>query len=76
MRCKLACDIAYVGYANQQANIYFTREMPIKQEVSKTSELVQSWPPPTPTLEAEKRIASQKKRKTKRECDVAAKFSF
>ena len=70
----MAFDIAYVGYKNEQENIHFIREMPIKQEATETSEVVemcqpQSPPLSTPTLEAEKRNANHQKRE-KRSANV------
>ena len=40
VRSKLAFDVTYGGYKNQQENIHFIREMPIKQDVVETSEVV------------------------------------
>ena len=37
VKSKVAFDIAYAGYKNKQENIHFICEMPIKQEVLKTS---------------------------------------
>ena len=63
---KVAFDVAYGNYKNQQENMHFIREMPIKQNVVKTSEMAEmcpSHPPsPTPTLEAEKKECKPKKR--------------
>ena len=62
---KVAFDIAYGNYKNQQENMHFVREMPIKQNVVKTSEMVEMCPPhrpsPTPTIEAEKKECKPKK---------------
>ena len=74
VKSKVAFDIAYVGYKNEQENIHFIREMPIKQEATETSEVVemcqpQSPPLSTPTLEAEKRNANHQKRE-KRSANV------
>ena len=64
--CKLALDIAYGGYKNQQENIHLIREMPIKQEVVETSEVVETCPPPppAPTPETEKKCNPKKRKKT------------
>ena len=35
MKNKAAFNIAYSGYKNEQENIRFVREIPIKQEVMK-----------------------------------------
>ena len=80
MRSKLVFDIAYGNYKNQQENIHFIREMPIKQEVIETNEVVEMCSPhpptPTPTPEAEKRKCKPKKGKAKHECDIVSKITF
>ena len=67
VKSKLAFDIAYGSYKNQQENIHFICEMLIKQEVVKTSKVVETFPlpapTPAPTPKAEKRKASQKREK-------------
>ena len=67
VRSKLAFDIVYGTYKNQQENIHFIREMLIKQKVVETSEVVGACPLPAPTpaltLETEKRNASLKRGK-------------
>ena len=40
VRSKLAFDVTYGGYKNQQENIHFFREMPLKQDVVETSKVV------------------------------------
>ena len=69
VKSKVAFDIAYVGYKNEQENIHFIREMPIKQEATETSEVVEMCPFSTPTLEAEKRNVNHQKRE-KRSANV------
>ena len=67
MRSKLAFDIAYDSYKNQQENI-------------QTSEVVETCPlpapTPAPTPEAEKRECNPKRRKAKCECDIVAKIAL
>ena len=74
VKSKLAFNIASGGYKNQQENIHFIREMPIKQEVVKTSNVVEMYspPPPTSTLEVEKTKWKLKKCK----CDVVGKIGL
>ena len=60
VRSKLAFDVAYGGYKNQQENMHFICEMLIKQEVVENSEVVETYLPPPlplspPTPEAEKK---------------------
>ena len=54
--------------------------MSIKQEVVKTSKVVETCPPPPPaptsTPEAEKKERKPKKREAKRECDIVAKIAL
>ena len=57
VRSKLAFDIGYGGYKNQQQNIHFIHKMPITQEVVEISEVVLLL------RRLKKRIASQKKEK-------------
>ena len=72
VKSKVAFDVAYGGYKNEQEKINFIREMQIKQEVVETSVVVetrQPQPPPssTPILKAEKKeYQPPKKRKAKR----------
>ena len=60
MKNKAAFDIAYRGYKNEQGNIRFICEIPIKQQVMETSKVVEMCQPQqsslcTPTFEAEKK---------------------
>ena len=68
MKSKVALDIAYGGYTNEQENIHFIHKMPIKQEVVETSEMVEMCQPQlpllsTPTIEAEKEEFKPPKRR-------------
>ena len=80
VRGKLAFDIAYGNYKNQQENVHFICETSIKQEVVETSEVVEMCPPHPPsstsTPEAEKKEYKPKKRKAKCKCDIVAKIEL
>ena len=76
MRSKLSSDITYGSYKNQQENIHFIHEMPTKQEVAETSELVETCLPSAPTPQAEKIECKPKKRKAKHKCDTVAKITL
>ena len=80
VRSKLAFDIAYGNYKNQQENVHFICETSIKQEVVETSEVVEMCPPNPPsstaTPEVEKKEYKPKKRKAKCKCDIAAKIEL
>ena len=69
VRSKLAFDIAYGNYKNQQENVHFICETSIKQEVVETSEVVGMCPPHPPsstaTPEVEKKGIQAKKEKSK-----------
>ena len=43
MKSKVAFDIAYGSYKNEQENKHFVREMPIKQDVVETSEMAKTY---------------------------------
>ena len=43
MKSKVAFDIAYGSYKNEQENKHFVREMPIKQDVVETSEMAETY---------------------------------
>ena len=80
VKTKVAFDIAYRGYKNEQEDIHFVREMPIKQEVMETSERVETYqqPPwPFPASETEKKECKPpKKRNAKRECEIISKIAM
>ena len=70
----------YGGYKNEQRNVHFVREMPIKQEVVETSEVVETYQPhllPTPTSTAKNNeCILPKKRKAKRVCKIVDKIAM
>ena len=69
MESKVAFDIAYVGYKNEQENIHIIHKRPIKQDVAETREVVETYPlpppPRTPAPETEKEMQTAKKEKGK-----------
>ena len=77
VKSKMNFDIAYGRFKNEQENIPFVREMSIKHKVVETSKVVGICQPPllsTSAPEAQKKECKQpKKRKAKRECEIAAK---
>ena len=68
VKSKVAFDIANDGYKSEQESIYFIREMlSIKQEVVKTSKVVEMSPPPP--------LSSSASEAVKKECKLPKKPS-
>ena len=81
MKNKAAFDIAYSGYKNEQENIRFVREIPIKQEVMKLAKWYKcvnhnNLRCVLLLLRLKKECKPPKKRKAKRECETITKTAM